>query len=61
MFTEELIKLNEELAPLHLPVDGVLAFGTMFIMVYYDFKPIHIIITGAIIHGVVHPMIAIPK
>jgi hypothetical protein len=33
----------------------------MFIMVYYDFKPIHIIITGAIIYGVVHPMIAIPK
>ena len=61
MFTSELIKLNEDTMEYHLPLDGILSFGTMFILYEMDVDTLYILLIGALIHGVVHPIITIPK
>jgi hypothetical protein len=42
----------------NVPMDGLLAWGTMFGMYMFNFKPLPILVTGAVIHGYVHPIIA---
>ena len=51
MIEQDLIKYNEELMKYHLPLDGVLSFGTMLVLYEAtDIDPLYIILIGALIH-----------
>lgn len=58
---QTLIELNRKTLDYNIPLDGGVAFGIMFAMNYLDFKPFPTIITGAIIHGILHPIISTAK
>jgi hypothetical protein len=61
MLSGKLIEWNESLSKYHFSLDGNLAFGTMFIMVYFDVKSFYIVLTGVLIHGIMHPLIVVPR
>ena len=62
MIKQDLIKYNEELMKYHLPLDGVLSFGTMLVLYEAtDIDPLYIILIGALIHGIVYPIITIER
>jgi hypothetical protein len=60
-FSQTLIDLNHKTEQYNIPLDGLVAFGTMFGMYYLDFKPLPTLITGGILHGLIHPVITSPK
>ncbi len=55
--TNLVLKLNKTTSQYGLPADGVLSWSVMFGMYALKVPTIPILVTGAIIHGVVHNII----